>query len=618
MEDLLRSKGLYWITLGKEITPTDADKKSKWDNSNDEVRGLIRMSISPDLRFHLQSIDKPKESWEKIESVFGKQNIIQAKQLENQVLTLSPSDFSSIEDYLSKFKTLRTLCEECKIKIDKDRCIYLILSKLGIAYYVFVSTFYAMQEALGEAYQKPSLENFCDSLIREQDKLVQLGVIITAGTSNKALVVHQKDKPKNPKKQHPRHNNKQYKGPKPTQTTFSPNGDKGGKYKNKNTNRHCKFCDKYGHDESKCFKKMETLEATIKKHNISIDSTSSSSCHGHALSASGFSFNINSTSTSTFDEWLIDSGASYHMAKDRAIFSTLNESNTNQIFVGDDRALSVEGSGTIQVENGHFNDVLCVPSLSCNLLLEYQITHSSEGKTVEFSPHQFVIKDLKYPKHVLETRIVDDITKLYKFDNFGSSSFSSVFVAHCNDLIKLWHERYLNYHSLQQLCNQYMVTGLPLFSCRDGVCAGCVLDKHHRDSFDKCASWHTLGPLQLVHGDLCGPLSSPSFSGCNYFLTFIYDFSRRTWVYFLKLKSEVFDKFLAYKALVEKKFGHQIQRLRTDNGEEYVNNNFTCYYTTQGIQMQHIGPYTPQQNGVVERKNRTLKEMANCMIQSKG
>jgi hypothetical protein len=86
-----------------------------------------------------------------------------------------------------------------------------------------------MQEALGESYQKPSLEKFCDTLIREQNKLVQLGVIITASTSNKALVVHRKDKPKNPKKKHPHHNKKQYKGPKPTQTTSAPNGDKGAK-----------------------------------------------------------------------------------------------------------------------------------------------------------------------------------------------------------------------------------------------------------------------------------------------------------------------------------------------------------------------------------------------------
>jgi hypothetical protein len=114
-----------------------------------------------------------------------------------------------------------------------------------------------------------------------------------------------------------------------------------------------------------------------------------------------------------------------------------------------------------------------------------------------------------------------------------------------------------------------MVTRLPPVSFRDGVCAGCVFGKHHWDNFDKRASWHASGPLQLVHSDLCGPLSSPSFSGCMYFLTFIDEFSTCTWV----------DKFLAYKALVEKQSGHQIQRLRTYNGGKYVNNNFTSYCT---------------------------------------
>jgi hypothetical protein len=191
MEDLLRSKGLFQITLGKGKTPTDVVKKSKWDNRNNrnsEARGLIRMSISPDLRCHLQEIDDPEEAWDKIESVFGNINIIQAQQLENQILTLSPSDFSFLGDNLSKFKTLKILCEECKIKMEEEHCIYVIISKIGSAYYVFVSTFYAMREALGKSYENPTLESFCSSLIREEDNLIQLGVINIAGTSNKALV----------------------------------------------------------------------------------------------------------------------------------------------------------------------------------------------------------------------------------------------------------------------------------------------------------------------------------------------------------------------------------------------------------------------------------------------
>jgi hypothetical protein len=125
------------------------------------------------------------------------------------------------------------------------------------------------------------------------------------------------------------------------------------------------------------------------------------------------------------------------MDKDKAIFSPLNKCNTKKIFVGDDRSLSVVGFGIVQVDNGHFNDVLCVPNISNNLLSVYQIIHLGEAKTVEFSPHQVVIKDLKYPKHVLATRITDDITRLYKFDNFGSSYFPSIFVSHIDDLSKI-------------------------------------------------------------------------------------------------------------------------------------------------------------------------------------
>jgi hypothetical protein len=87
-----------------------------------------------------------------------------------------------------------------QLDLKEDRCIYIILSKLGSEYFVFVSTFYATREALESAYQNPSLVLFCDALIREKYNLVQLGVVNTTGTSNKALVARQKDKSKNPKK----------------------------------------------------------------------------------------------------------------------------------------------------------------------------------------------------------------------------------------------------------------------------------------------------------------------------------------------------------------------------------------------------------------------------------
>eukprot|EP00253_Pinus_taeda_P017505 PITA_17505 len=359
MEDLLRSKGLYRIATGQKKKPKDEDKVAKWENRQDQARGLIGMSISPDLRFHIAELDTPHEAL-------------------------------------------------------------------------------------------------------EQEKLLHLGLLNLGNSSKKALATQQQPNLKNPKKSYPKKNGpKPNKGPKQTQSqnerSFQQN-DKTNKNKWKKTDRHCNFCNRDGHLESKCFKKMEALEAAMKKHNIHVEHSSTStstSSSGMALPAcrcqssqSGYALNVSSSSHS--HEWLIDSGASYHMAKNKAMFSSLHDCNTKNIYVGNDRSLNVVGTGTVHLDNGQFNDVLCVPTLSCNLLYVYQITHSGEGKNVEFSPHDVVIKDLRDPKQILATGIADDSKRLYKFHNFGSSNLPSVFVAHNDEVSKLWHERFghLNYRSL--------------------------------------------------------------------------------------------------------------------------------------------------------------------------
>ena len=108
--DLLKSKGLYRIASGQETKPKDEDKVAKWENRQDQACGLIGMSISPDLRFHIAELDTPNEAMKQLTKVFGIKNEI-AHQLQNALLTLDPNNFSSIEDFFSKFKTLRLLLE---------------------------------------------------------------------------------------------------------------------------------------------------------------------------------------------------------------------------------------------------------------------------------------------------------------------------------------------------------------------------------------------------------------------------------------------------------------------------------------------------------------------------
>ena len=115
-----------------------------------------------------------------------------------------------------------------------------------------------------------------------------------------------------------------------------------------------------------------------------------------------------------------------------------------------------------------------------------------------------------------------------------------------------------------------VVTGLLDIKIKhEGICKGCVKGKNIKNPFPKSET-ETKGTLEFIHSDVCGPMSSTSLSGFEYYITFIDDYSRKTWIYFLKTKYEVFKKFKEFKALKENHSERRIKKLRTDNGGEYT------------------------------------------------
>ncbi|MCO5604284.1 hypothetical protein L7F22_058449 [Adiantum nelumboides] len=167
---------------------------------------------------------------------------------------------------------------------------------------------------------------------------------------------------------------------------------------------------------------------------------------------------------------------------------------------------------------------------------------------------------------------------------------------------------------LQQAARDSLVKGLPTVRSPTGVCEPCQLGKQHRVAFPKQASTRASAPLALVHTDLCGPLSTSSLSGLCYMLVLVDDFSRYTWVSFLKLKSEAFGSIRDWKAIVEKEKDPKVKSIRSDRGGEFLSENFARWCKSEGIRRQLTTPYTPSQNGVVERKNSTIMEMARAML----
>lgn len=131
------------------------------------------------------------------------------------------------------------------------------------------------------------------------------------------------------------------------------------------------------------------------------------------------------------------------------------------------------------------------------------------------------------------------------------------------------------------------------------------------------SSWRAHACLQLVHTDICGPIEPHSFGGNKYFISFIDDFSRKVWVYFLKEKSAALTVFKQFKSLVENERKCKIVTIRSDRGGEYTSNSFQEFCREHGIHHQLTTSYTPQQNGIVERKNRTILDMTRTLLNEK-
>ena len=112
----------------------------------------------------------------------------------------------------------------------------------------------------------------------------------------------------------------------------------------------------------------------------------------------------------------------------------------------------------------------------------------------------------------------------------------------------------------------------------------------------------------------CLEIQTPSLGGGHYFLTFIDDNTRYVWVYILKSKNQVFEKFVEWKALVETSSGQKLKSLCTDNGGEYTSAELTMYLKKEGVRHEFTVRKTPQQNGVAERMNRTLVEAVRSML----
>ncbi|KAK2414224.1 cysteine-rich RECEPTOR kinase [Trifolium repens] len=313
--------------------------------------------------------------------------------------------------------------------------------------------------------------------------------------------------------------------------------------------------------------------------------------------------------------WVMDSGCSYHMCPRKEYFETLELKEDGVVRLGNDKACKVQGVGTIRLKMFDDRDFLLknvryIPELKRNLISISMFDGLGYSTRIERGVMRISHGALVIAKG-------SKMNGLYILE--GSTVISNACVTSVEnaDITKLWHLRlgHVSERGLVELAKQGLL-GKEKLNKLD-FCDNCTLGKQHKVKFG-VGVHKSSRPFEYVHSDLWGPASVSTHGGGSYFLSIIDDYSRRVWVHIIKNKSDTFEKFKEWHTLIENQTGTKLKVLRTDNGLEFVSEQFNEFCRLKGIKRHRTVTYTPQQNGLAERMNRTLLERVRCMLLGAG
>ncbi|KAL3510114.1 hypothetical protein ACH5RR_029515 [Cinchona calisaya] len=300
------------------------------------------------------------------------------------------------------------------------------------------------------------------------------------------------------------------------------------------------------------------------------------------------------------------------MTGDASLFTNLTSKNSGKVTFGDDNKAKSIGIGDVG-KNGEtlIKNVLLVDNLNYNLLSVSQLC--DRNLYVFFTKHECLILDKNHVVLFKGSRHND--VYVIHLDKISNSNVKCL-TASIDDPW-LWHRRlcHFNMDLIEKLAKKDLVRGLPkLKFLKNKICDACQFGKQVKISFKPKNFVSTHKPLELLHLDLFGPTQYASLGGCKYAFVIVDDYSRFTWVLFLAHKNEAFEKFVKLFSKIQNLLDTKIVRLRSDNGAEFKFGGFPDFCDHNGIFHEFSVVRVPQQNGVVERKNRTLQETARTMI----
>ncbi|PKU87466.1 Retrovirus-related Pol polyprotein from transposon TNT 1-94 [Dendrobium catenatum] len=312
-------------------------------------------------------------------------------------------------------------------------------------------------------------------------------------------------------------------------------------------------------------------------------------------------------------DWILDSGASSHLTPD---LSNLNQGTSyhgpETISTASGTTLPIQhsGQGILPLPDSarklYLRNLLHVPALTHNLISISKLTKDNKV-SISFDEHGFVIKDGQDHRPLLLGHLHNG---LYRVQNPVSDNTTALLAR--QQSTRLWHARLGHPHVgvLTQL--RHLIPSLDLDTTKFHY-NSCSMAKCHKLPFNKRSNDSSCA-FQLIHSDVWGPAPTQSHNGFNYYVIFIDDFSKFTWLYLMHSKGETFSKFSHFCALVKNIFNTTPKVFRSDGGGEFCSNQFKSFLSSHGILHQTTCPHTPEQNGLAERKHRHILELTRSLL----
>ena len=552
------------------------ERLAAWSKKAKKARSIIGSSITASAMVYIEGIDDPAVMWQILSERFNPITKTTLLQVIKEFMRIQmDEEVDTMERHLQRVQRLKRRVEEQGETISDTVYNTVLLSSVPDTYKVAVNILESQENLT------PSI--IINRLLEESRKLGNEG----GESSGKAALLS---------------NTKPGKGKKSA-------GKKGG-FKGGKKDLHCSFCNKSNHEEENCWVKHPELKpkkGTKGEAKFAMTAVTTTS--------SGKNENI----------WYVDSGASDHFSPHKNLFESYrdlkepieiitskNGTTAHGVGVG---VITVEAVAESKVNTLKIN-ALYTPDMDSNLLSlgtlldkGYEISMKPRTGTKIYK-NGVLVADTIREGRLFRLKTVQHLGAKAKVKDKEKKKEIKI------EGINIWHQRmaHLGEQNVRKL--QSMADGIRVNPKTTlGVCEHCQSGRQTRQPSHEPASNKSTEPLGRVFSDICGPITPTTIGGKKYALLYIDEATDMNWIYGLRTKSskEVLKRFKEFKKMVELESGKKIKILRTDGGGEYQK-HVENYLKECGIKHEVTAPYSPEQNGVSERANRTFVERTKAIL----